>query len=280
MKRLLRILLFIPIIGFSQYTSIPDQNFEQALIDLGYDNAVDGQVLTVNINGVSFLNVSSKAISDLTGIEDFTSLNELQCYSNQLTNLNVSQNTSLTHLYCNSNQLTNLDVSQNTSLTDLQCYSNQITNLDISQNTALADLNCSSNQLTSLDLRNGNNQNLLNIAVFANTALTCIHVDDVTFSNNNWTSIDAQHYFSTNCTNSVQEIPSSISIYPNPTNNLFQIEIENFNGSFEAELYTFTGKLLETTNKPSVSLADYPRGIYLLKVAYGGRVERLKVVKD
>ena len=385
MKRLLRILLFIPIIGFSQYTSIPDQNFEQALIDLGYDNAVDGQVLTVNINGVSFLNVSSKAISDLTGIEDFTSLNELQCYSNQLTNLNVSQNTSLTHLYCNSNQLTNLDVSQNTSLTDLlcfsnqltslgvsqntslinlqcysnqitnldmsqntalttlnfysnqltsiditqnialtnlntsnnqltsldvsqntaltslhnagnqltnldvsqntsltdlQCYSNQITNLDISQNTALADLNCSSNQLTSLDLRNGNNQNLLNIAVFANTALTCIHVDDVTFSNNNWTSIDAQHYFSTNCTNSVQEIPSSISIYPNPTNNLFQIEIESYNGRFEAELYDFTGKLLKTSNNTTLSLADYPIGIYLLKVAYGDRVEQFKVVKE
>jgi hypothetical protein len=42
MKRLF-VLLFIPIIGFSQYTSIPDQNFEQALIDLGYDNAVDGR---------------------------------------------------------------------------------------------------------------------------------------------------------------------------------------------------------------------------------------------
>ena len=44
--------------------------------------------------------------------------------------------------------------------------------------------------------------------------------------------------------------------------------------------YNFTGKLLETTNNTSLSLADYPIGIYLLKVAYGDRVEQLKVVKD
>jgi hypothetical protein len=75
-------------------------------------------------------------------------------------------------------------------------------------------------------------------------------------------------------------IHNNLSIYPNPTNNLIQIEIENYNGSFEAELYDFTGKLLETTNSTSFSLADYPTGIYLLKVAYGDRVEQLKVVKE
>ena len=54
----------------------------------------------------------------------------------------------------------------------------------------------------------------------------------------------------------------------------------NHNGSFEAELYDFTGKLLETTNKTDISLADYPSGIYLLKVAYGDKTEELRVVKE
>ena len=97
------------------------------------------------------------------------------------------------------NQLTTLDVSQNTALTVLYCGFNQLTTLDVSQNTALTILNCSSNQLTSLDFRNGNNQNLLNFNVTSNPNLTCINVDDVTYSTNNWTNIDAQHYFSTNC---------------------------------------------------------------------------------
>ena len=40
------------------YTYVPDDNFEQALIDLGYDNALDDSVLTANIDIVTELNVS------------------------------------------------------------------------------------------------------------------------------------------------------------------------------------------------------------------------------
>jgi hypothetical protein len=77
-----------------------------------------------------------------------------------------------------------------------------------------------------------------------------------------------------------EESSSNFKIYPNPTNNLIQIEIENYNGRFEAELYDFTGKLLETTNNTNLSLADYPSGIYSLKLTYGDRVEEVKVIKD
>ena len=40
------------------------------------------------------------AISDLTGIEDFSALTYLDCRSNQLTNLDVSFNDALTDLRC------------------------------------------------------------------------------------------------------------------------------------------------------------------------------------
>ena len=69
-------------------------------------------------------------------------------------------------------------------------------------------------------------------------------------------------------------------IFPKPTNNLITIEIENYNGGFEAELYDFSGKLLETTNITNLSFADYPNGVYSLKITYGGRFEELKVIKD
>jgi len=77
-----------------------------------------------------------------------------------------------------------------------------------------------------------------------------------------------------------EESSSNFKIYPNPTNNLIKIEIENYNGSIESELYDFTGKLLETTNHTNLSLADYPSGIYSLKVTYGDRVEEVKVIKN
>jgi len=85
-------------LGIAQTTYVPDNNFEQALIDLGYDNVLDDYVLTSNISSVQTLDVSGKNIADLTGIEDFTALISLNCKQNTLTSLNVTQNTLLKEL--------------------------------------------------------------------------------------------------------------------------------------------------------------------------------------
>ena len=103
--------------GLAQNTYVPDNNFEQALIDLGYDDTLDDYVLTANISSVTSLDVENQEISDLKGIEGFTALTFLKCDDNQLISLDVSNNTLLTHLVCNDNQLTSLDVSANTALT-------------------------------------------------------------------------------------------------------------------------------------------------------------------
>ena len=142
------------------------------------------------------------------------------------------------------------------------------------------------NNLSCLNLKNCIKlQTLGTNAANGNPNLTCIEVTNPSLftSAQNATGIT----YTTNCnypagcfTTNIEEYYSNISIYPNPTNNLIQIEIENYNGSFEAELYDFTGKLLASTNSTSLSLSDYPTGIYLLKVVYGDRVEQLKVVKE
>ncbi|MCK5028249.1 MAG: hypothetical protein KAR57_01355, partial [Bacteroidales bacterium] len=84
------ILLLANISLFAQNTYIPDDNFEQALIDLGFDSgALDDSVTTANISVITELNIDNKSISSLIGIEDFTALTYLNCYSNQLTSLDV-----------------------------------------------------------------------------------------------------------------------------------------------------------------------------------------------
>ena len=181
MKRLLLILLCLPFIGVGQsITIIPDPNFEQRLISFGYDNGpVNGYVYTNDINAIDMLDVSSCNISDLTGIEGFSGLEYLYCYDNQLTSLDVSSNTILLYLSCEQNQFTTLDLSQNYYLYSLQCRYGQ---------------------LTSLDLRNGNNTNMSSPDVFGNPNLTCINVDDSTWSTTNWTTnISPPLYFSNNC---------------------------------------------------------------------------------
>ena len=63
----------------AQQTYVPDDNFEQELINQGYDSILDNYVTTSNINSITFLDVSNKGISDLTGIEDFTNLEDFGC---------------------------------------------------------------------------------------------------------------------------------------------------------------------------------------------------------
>ena len=131
-------------------TNFPDENFRNWI--LAQDYGADGILTDEEITGVKRINVSSKSIADLKGIEVFTALIELGCYNNRLTALDVSKNTALTWLYCYYNQLTDLDVSKNTKLTFLWCEHNQLTALDVSKNKPLIELHCSYNQLTALDI--------------------------------------------------------------------------------------------------------------------------------
>ena len=147
------------------YITIPDPNFEQALIDLGIDSdgKLNQQIMRSDAEAVAFLDISdplnnpnlpnvNEKISEVTGIEAFTNLNYLNCTDNLLTNLDITQNWALTELYCSLNQLTELDVSKCTDLIILHCQDNLLTELDVSKNTLLFDINCWSNQLTSLDV--------------------------------------------------------------------------------------------------------------------------------
>ncbi|WP_242156383.1 T9SS type A sorting domain-containing protein [Aestuariivivens sediminis] len=158
--------IFCIIIGtiYAQTTAIPDENFEQALIDLNIDSdgIINGSVATADISGVTSLSVNAKNISDLTGIEDFSSLTYLSCFSNSLTTLNVTENVVLSVLICRNNSLSTLDLSQNTNLSVLHCFNNQLTRLNISQNSALGDLKCYNNQLTELDVSQITGMGVLN----------------------------------------------------------------------------------------------------------------------
>jgi Leucine-rich repeat (LRR) protein len=166
---------FFCCVTFGQYTSIPDPNFEQALLDQGIDDIIDGQVLTNNISGIAILDVSSRNILNLTGIQDFVSLNQLNCSNNQLTELYPYLNSNLFILNCSNNQLTSLDVSQN-YFQNLNCSNNQISNLDISNHYELQVINCANNQLSSL--YTSQNHNLKNLNCSKNFIATLdLHIN-------------------------------------------------------------------------------------------------------
>ena len=109
---------------------MPDDVFEQALINLGYDDVIDNYVLTENINTVTSLSLLSLGISDLTGIEDFLSLMIFSCNGNNLIDVNLSNNVKLVNLQMNNNNLDMLDISYNTNLIRLECVENNLEQLN------------------------------------------------------------------------------------------------------------------------------------------------------
>jgi hypothetical protein len=79
---------------------------------------------------------------------------------------------------------------------------------------------------------------------------------------------------------SITEVSTQINIYPNPTNEEITILIDNFTENIKTEVYDIIGNRLQTTNKTTISLRNYARGVYILKVAYGDKVKEVKVIKD
>jgi len=117
-----------------------------------YDTDKDGEISLQEAAAVTEIDCGTCGISSLVGIEHFTSLTTLYCYTNHLTSLDLSKNTALKVFDCTDNLLTSLDVSNCTALESLCCWLNLLTSLDVSKNTALESLNCRSNLLTSLDV--------------------------------------------------------------------------------------------------------------------------------
>lgn len=302
------------IYGVTNYTSISDANFEQALIDLGLDTApIDGKVPTANIAGVTNLDISNKNISNLTGIQDFAALTSLNCSYNQLTSLditkntaltyldcshnklqstnvsgkmsisatlNVSNNTALTYLNCSYNQLTALDVTKKTALTYLDCSYNRLSALDVTKNTALTYLDCSNNQLVNLNINNGNNSIMTIFNATNNPALTAILTDSIIPPNFGWTKDTTAYYISANLSSSAFEKESSIMLYPNPADDVINISGQEIT---QVIVMNFLGQQLINkfiyTNPTMVDISSLSGGTYLVKVISGNQSTVIKVVK-
>ncbi|MDX2442908.1 MAG: hypothetical protein QNK30_03815, partial [Bacteroidales bacterium] len=136
----------------SPVVNIPDENFLNALIELGVDTDGDGKISPEEAEAIISLDVSEKYISDMTGIEAFVNLDYLICYDNLLARLDISNNIALTVLNCSQNPLNSLDVSTNMKLKRLDCFGTQLSSIDVSNNTCLEELLCSGNKLSTLDV--------------------------------------------------------------------------------------------------------------------------------
>ncbi|HLW31032.1 MAG TPA: T9SS type A sorting domain-containing protein [Aequorivita sp.] len=306
--------IFLYSISFlkAQTTYVPDDNFEQVLIDLGLDDVLDDYVLTSNISGLIILDLQSKNISDLTGLKDFASLRYFDASNNQFPHIPLHPNANLYALTVSNNQLTELDLSQHTNLNELACANNLIVNLDLSQNTNLMYLTAGQNlfpeldmsnhpnlrevrlfgqntSLINVDIRNGNNTVIQEFVVLNSPNLPYIYVDDCNYSTVNWTDIDPTTIFieeegQTECEMigvADNFLDQNLNIYPNPVIDVITIESANSLNIEEITIFNISGKKLKTLfgDFEKIDLKSFPSGVYYLKIQSKKGIVFKKVLK-
>lgn len=152
--------------------NFPDENFRDYVAG-EWDKNQDKYFSPSEIADAKWISCDNKEISNLKGIEFFTNIWLLECYYNNLTTIDLSNNKKLSYInchhnqlkeldvsglpllktfYCGHNALPSIDVSKNEKLEDFDCQDNHLDTLDVSQNKELVKLSCGDNNLTELDV--------------------------------------------------------------------------------------------------------------------------------
>ncbi|WP_461302347.1 T9SS type A sorting domain-containing protein [Aureisphaera sp.] len=301
----------------AQITFIPDPQFESHLIAAGMDTdgEVNGQVLTADIADETSLIILENGTQDLTGIEDFASLELLNLLKLNITNLDLSQNSNLRDLSLDNITLENLNVSNNLNLQEISLnldtaqYPSDVSELDLSNNSDLEDIlingtkishlslvnntNLSEVRLSNLsfmnylDLKNGNNSNIFFLRVQSNPNLQCVQVDDpaaviagTDTPYDNWI-IENDPLITDDCELGVAGfLEKNIGLYPNPVRS--ELSLEVLQGIFikEISIYNVQGsRVLRKEGTTSLGVSSLSPGVYFMSIQTDKGMATKKFVK-
>ena len=127
-------------------SNFPDANFRSYLLNL-YPK---GYLTSSEVSSRTNLTMNNKGITNMKGVELFTSLTKLDFATNSVTKFNSMPST-VQELNCSSNQLTSLPTLPS-GLTRLTCYSNQLTSLPTIPSN-IEYINAGYNKFTNINIR-------------------------------------------------------------------------------------------------------------------------------
>lgn len=131
--------------------NFPDQNFRDC-VARQWDTNGDKYFSPNEIAAAKWIMCDNKEISSLKGIEFFTEIWRLDCYYNNLTTIDLSNNKKLSYINCIYNKLEELDVSELPLLEEFACDGNKLQSIDVSENKKLKDFSCQENPLGTLNV--------------------------------------------------------------------------------------------------------------------------------
>lgn len=285
MKKLLFLFLLInshKYVG-QTYVLIPDPNFATCLQTV-VPAAMSGNSLNTThtlVTTTQTIDVSFKNISNLTGIQYFSSLTYLNCLGNLLVSMPTLPN-SIQTLNCMANDIASFP-NLPTSLVNLYCGGNELTSLPSLPNSLQA-LTCSYNlikcfpvfpqSITSINISNNPFDCLPNHISAMSSSLQSMPLCSI--GNTNGCPVASS-------ISKVQTTDLNITVYPNPTSGYFAIET-SANAIYYVNIFDLSGRLVYNKNilgTESIDLSNLNDGVYNLAISNvdGQITKKLVVIK-
>ena len=136
-------------------TYIPDNGFEQYLINNGYDDNLDNYVITdkiISIKNLTINDINKYVIYSIEGVEDFVSLESILIPYNKLSNVNLSNNSKLSLVDFRRNNIQAIDLPKTNSVTNLDLVGNKLTTIDENNLLNISRLLVGQNESLSLEI--------------------------------------------------------------------------------------------------------------------------------
>jgi len=277
---------------------------------------------TLDVSDLSLLNTLEISNTNLATIDLSQNTNLLALQANTLafTSLDISNNTQLQILDITSTNITSLDLTNNSNLRLLEMADTlfttfdpsvlpalqyidfsltPITHINFSENPSLCFVFAISDELETVNLQNGNNtvfgsgQDCIVSAGFttfsasaevflAGNNLSSICVDDIAYAEENFLITDDVTYFE-DCLLSIDDSSlSDISLYPNPTNGI--LNLDTTTPIQQINIYNTFGQLVREIQNDQgirqVDLSTYDSGLYFIEVTAAQGKNSFRVIKE
>lgn len=290
--------------GIEYFTNITNLNCaDNLLTSLDVSNLTNLQIFRCDRNNINYLNTNGlmQIRSFYYGtnhlpnfnINAHPSVNFLGCDRNQIINLDISGLPYLTVLQCDNNSIQSLDLSHQSFLRNLTCSNNLLTDLDASRMDYVS-LNCSYNPLINLNLKVGNafsyqsmtstNMNLSNCPTLLDVCVDQVNVVNIQNKINGYGYTNCS--VNSNCNLSTESFSSlkRIKLFPNPVNNILQIETEFSLTESTIFINNTSGQTVlvsDTKNNNNfIDVSKLSRGVYFIKIIMGGEILINKFIKE
>lgn len=300
----LTLFLFILTNTEAQTTAIPDENFEQALIDMNIDSdgVVNGQVLTADISNVvelDFTGLYPSTITDFTGIEDFTALEILNLKSVDVSLSEDQADVFNSNLNLKEFRADDLSFDTFPFIVLPRLNFTNLVNLEV-----ISLYNNGGDTVLNLSNPNANFENLTidlshDYYEIGKNRVVCIEVSDPQSANannypyNTWDIItpapDQNGYtyviynFSSNCNLGTSRFNAlkHVKIFPNPVQDKLNIENPQEINLDEVGIFDMTGKKVKSFSSfdEAINIERLEQGVYFVRLIKGNTSKTFRVIK-